>query len=93
MGLTLFRVVQESLANAVRHQPGSSTIGQRHRRDELHVRVLSEGGKRRPTNGCTPGNGIQGMQERVEALHGSLSAGPAGRSAWLVECHLPEASR
>ena len=32
VGLTLFRVVQESLANAVRHQPGSSTLGERHRR-------------------------------------------------------------
>ena len=93
VGLTLFRVVQESLANAVRHQPGSSTVVTVTADDEVHVRVLSEGGKRRPTNGCTPGNGIQGMQERVEALHGSLSAGPAGRSAWLVECHLPEAAR
>ena len=92
VGLTLFRVVQESLANAVRHQPGSSTVVSVTAGDEVHVRVLSEGGKRRPTNGCIPGNGIQGMRERVEALHGSLSAGPAGRSAWLVECHLPEAS-
>ena len=29
------------------------------------------------------------MRERVEALHGSLSAGPAGRSAWLVRVPHP----
>ena len=91
-GLTLFRVVQESLANAVRHQPGSSTTVSVTAGEELRVRVLSEGGKRRPSNGCTPGNGIMGMRERVEALHGSLSAGPAGRSAWLVDCRIPEGS-
>lgn len=93
VGLTLFRVVQESLANAVRHQPGSSTLVSVSAAEDVHVRVLSDGGRRRPASGCVPGNGIHGMRERVEALHGSLSAGPAGRSAWLVECHLPEAAR
>jgi signal transduction histidine kinase len=85
-------VVQESLANAVRHQPGSSTTVRVATGHDVHVRVLSEGGKRRAKDGCIPGNGIQGMRERVEALHGSVSAGPAGRTAWLVECRLPEAS-
>ena len=90
-GLTLFRVVQESLANAARHQPGSSTTVRVIAGDGLRVQVTSEGGKRR-NNGCEPGNGIRGMRERVEALHGSLTAGPAGRGAWLVECRIPEAS-
>ena len=86
-------MVQESLANAVRHQPGSSTVVSVDARTTSSTCAsLSEGGKRRPSNGCVPGNGIHGMRERVEALHGSLSAGPAGRSAWLVECRLPEAS-
>ena len=84
--------MQESLANAVRHQPGSSTVVSITAGDDVHVSVRSEGGKRRPANGCIPGNGIQGMRERVGALHGSLSAGPAGRSAWLVDCRIPEAS-
>ena len=45
--LVLLRCLQESLANAVRHQPGSSTTVTVEARDDIHVRVLSEGGKRR----------------------------------------------
>ena len=52
---------------------------------------LSEGGRRR-SSGCGPGNGLQGMRERVEALRGTFAAGPAGRGAWLVECRLPKGS-
>ena len=66
--------------------------GERHRRGR-RPRARAVRGREAPTGQrLHPGNGIQGMRERVEALHGSLSAGPAGRSAWLVECHLPEAS-
>ena len=90
-GLTAFRVVQESLANAVRHQPGSSTVVAVEADDELHLRITSEGGRRR-SSGCGPGNGLQGMRERVEALRGTFAAGPLGRSAWLVECRLPKGS-
>ena len=90
-GLTAFRVVQESLANAVRHQPGSSTVVAVEADDELHLRITSEGGRRR-SSGCGPGNGLQGMRERVEALRGTFAAGPLGRRAWLVECRLPKGS-
>ena len=90
-GLTAFRVVQESLADAVRHQPGSATLVAVEADDELHLRITSEGGRRR-SSGCGPGNGLQGMRERVEALRGTFAAGPLGRSAWLVECRLPKGS-
>jgi len=90
VGLTAFRVVQESLANAVRHQPGSSTVVHVEVDGELRVRVASRGGRVRRAGCGEAGNGLQGMRERVEALRGSLSAGPDGRDEWLVECRLPE---
>jgi signal transduction histidine kinase len=90
-GLTAFRVVQESLANAVRHQPESSTLVAIETGGDLVVRVTSRG-RRRPVCG-PPGNGLQGMRERVEALGGTFSAGPDGRDAWLVDCRLPEVTR
>jgi signal transduction histidine kinase len=89
-GLTAFRVVQESLANAVRHQPGSSTLVDVEVNGDLRVRVTSRGGQRHATAQNGPGNGLHGMRERVEALRGTFSAGPDGSDAWLVECLLPE---
>ncbi|MGH9273260.1 MAG: sensor histidine kinase, partial [Acidimicrobiales bacterium] len=88
-GLTAFRVVQESLANAVRHQSGSSTLVAIETGGGLLVRVTSRGG-RRPRSRGEPGNGLQGMRERVEALGGTFSAGPDGRDCWVVGCRLPE---
>ena len=71
-GLTAFRVVQESLANAVRHQPGSAThVAIDAAAGDLHLRVTSTGGRRTPSGGG-PGNGLQGMRERVEALRGTF---------------------
>jgi len=57
------------------------------------VRVSSQGGKRSGAPGSEPGNGLAGMRERVEALQGTLSAGPDAGDTWLVECRLPEATR
>ena len=91
-GLTAFRVVQESLANAVRHQPGSSTVVAVDADDELHVRVTLRGRAAPRANGCGPGNGLAGDARAGGGTRGTFAAGPAGRSAWLVECRLPEAS-
>jgi signal transduction histidine kinase len=39
-----------------------------------------------------PGHGIAGMQERAEALGGSLSAGPSSDGGFLVIASLPAGS-
>jgi len=91
-GLAVYRVVQESLANAGRHAPGASvrvavTVGT----DEVDVTVTDGGGPGRPPNQAGPGGvGLVGMRERVEALGGTLAAGPAG-AGWRVRARLPRA--
>jgi signal transduction histidine kinase len=87
-GLATYRIVQESLANAVKHAPGSS----------VHVRVDVDGGVRlqvrnsvtgsQSTNG-SGGHGLEGMRERARLLGGWLRAGPSN-GAWLVECAIPD---
>ncbi len=84
----VYRIVQESLANAVKHAPGSSAqvaIVAAH--GELSVRITNALGA--PGDASGPGgHGVQGMRERVEQLGGVCSFGPSGRR-WVVECHLP----
>ncbi len=49
LGLTVYRLVQESLSNAVRHAPGAHVLVQVSRSgDELHVRVRNDPPARQP---------------------------------------------
>jgi len=82
----VYRIVQESLANAVRHAPGASA----------RVNVAADAGVMhlRVTNGIvdstqsTVGNGVAGMRERVRMLGGQFSCGAVAQH-WVVECTLP----
>lgn len=86
-GLAVYRIVQESLANATRHAPAAAvtvTVSVRSAAVEVAVRDTGGGpGARGPA-----GVGLVGMRERVEALGGTFAAGPAGRG-WAVTATLP----
>lgn len=85
------RLVQESLTNVGKHAEGVSevTVLVEVSGGELHVRVSDDGrkGDGRPVGG-SGGYGLVGMRERVELLHGRLTAGPAD-GGWTVEAWLP----
>jgi two-component system sensor histidine kinase UhpB len=84
---TLYRIVQESLSNAVRHGAPKTVriaIGRSDR--GVRVEVVNDGA---PEGDAPPGYGLTGMAERVAAAGGTLSAGPAGAGAWRVEAALP----
>jgi two-component system sensor histidine kinase UhpB len=88
---TVYRIVQESLSNAVRHgNPGTIEIfiavetGQ-----AIRIRVVDDGGGLR-ANGRPHGLGIVGMQERVASLGGMLEVKnrPDGRGV-IVAARIP----
>lgn len=88
-GLGLFRVAQESLANVVRHAPGTHTAMSLSVGDDvvsLHVRNRLAGTS--VSTGTDGGLGVRGMQERVALLGGELRAGPDGDS-WCVDVEVP----
>ena len=88
-GLALYRIVQESLANAARHAPGAPVrVELRAAGARPSVRVVNDA-----PAGATPaepgtGLGLRGMRERVETLGGTLEAGPSG-DGWAVAAWLP----
>jgi len=88
--LAIYRIVQESLTNVIRHSGA----------DRVTVTVTVEGGSYVVTvsdNGKTTelgvasegGRGLLGMRERAELLGGSLSAGPAEGGGFTVVARIP----
>jgi signal transduction histidine kinase len=82
----VFRVVQESLTNTVRHSGASRVaVTLRYAPSSVLVDVQDNGGGAGPT---VDGHGISGMRERVAALGGALTAGP-GKGGFTVRATIP----
>jgi signal transduction histidine kinase len=82
----IYRVVQESLTNTVRHAgAGRVVVTVRYAPDSVLVDVRDDG-----TGGgqTADGHGIAGMRERVAALGGALTAGP-DRTGFTVRASIP----
>ncbi|WP_284252991.1 sensor histidine kinase [Pseudolysinimonas kribbensis] len=70
-----YRIVQEAMANAVKHAPGSAVRVRLERGpDELVVEVVN--GLGRPAPASRDGAGLAGIRERADALRGTLEAAP-----------------
>ncbi|MBY8874755.1 sensor histidine kinase [Micromonospora sp. PLK6-60] len=86
---TVYRVVRESLTNVARHAPraGSVSVLVTEEAGAITVEVADDGAPSAAPSGA--GYGLIGMRERVEALGGSLRAGPRPAGGWSVVATLP----
>jgi signal transduction histidine kinase len=86
VGLGIYRILQESLANAIRHAPGAPVSVSLAVADGVRLSVQNPlVGTRR---GVGEGSGLAGMATRAEQLRGRLSAG-ADDSMWKVDLVIP----
>jgi signal transduction histidine kinase len=91
VGLTAYRIVQESLSNAGRHAPGAAVsvvVRQEPRSVLLKIRNGPSKTPGQPTADGA-GHGLVGMRERVALLGGSLEAGPEADGGFTVRATLP----
>ena len=87
--LAAYRIVQESLTNVLRHAgPTTATVIIGYQPGQLVVEVL-DSGRARPGSTPNGGHGLAGMRERVEALGGTLEAGPRPAGGFRVVARLP----
>ncbi|PXY31599.1 two-component sensor histidine kinase [Prauserella muralis] len=96
VSLGVYRIVQESLTNTLKHAgPGArAEVCVRRGDDEVTVTVTDDGagrarqvaGTRAPEPG---GNGLIGMRERAHVYGGTLDAGPSPGGGWHVRARLP----
>jgi signal transduction histidine kinase len=91
LGLSAYRVVQESLTNVLRHANRSSAeVLLRWSSDRLDVAV-ADGGPAEPHPGT--GQGLRGLQQRVALFGGRLEAGPREGGGFEVAASLPFTSQ
>ena len=91
--LAAYRIVQESLTNALKHAPpGRVTVVLRQRDGLLAIAVTSPYGDRDGPRAPGSGAGLVGMRERVALLDGTFEAGPGtgpDGKVWAVRAALP----
>lgn len=96
--LTVYRLVQESLTNALRHSAdaGAVAVRVRYTDDDTTIDVTNDGPVVRAaaTQRDAPGHGIDGMRQRVALYGGTVESGPRAGGGWAVSATLRhEASR
>jgi signal transduction histidine kinase len=86
--LSAYRIIQESLANVVRHAGARSCeVSVDYREAEVAIEVTDPGRGGKGSTGT--GYGLVGMRERVALLHGFLAAGPHPDGGFQVTARLP----
>jgi signal transduction histidine kinase len=87
-----YRVVQESLTNALRHAPGAPVhITLRETAGQLEVKVVNDAPQQR-TSGLEQsgsGRGLTGMRERMAACGGTVTAAATVTGGWSVVALMP----
>jgi signal transduction histidine kinase len=88
--LTVFRIAQESLTNALRHSGPCTrvTVALVVEPGRAVLEVSDDGTGGAPASGGG-GNGLLGMRERVAVHGGELSAGPGPDGGWAVRAMIP----
>jgi signal transduction histidine kinase len=88
-----FRVVQESLTNALRYAPGADvriSISVDAAGRGLAVRVENDRApQHRPSPVAGGGHGLVGLRERIQTLGGPFNAAATSIGGWAVEARLP----
>jgi signal transduction histidine kinase len=86
--LSGYRIIQESLANVVRHADARCCeVSVDYREAEVAIQVTDPGRGGKGVTGT--GYGLVGMRERVALLHGFLAAGPHPDGGFQVTARLP----
>ncbi|MFK3735533.1 sensor histidine kinase [Streptomyces sp. NPDC088090] len=93
VGLSAYRIVQEALANVVRHAPGAPTRVSVRADGSGRLMVLVVNGPAAepvsPLEGAGTGHGLVGMRERVRLTGGTLDTGPLPDGGFRVAARLP----
>jgi signal transduction histidine kinase len=89
--LAAYRIVQESLTNAIRHAPGAAVrVIVRQTDGHLHVDVVNSAPRGPARADASSGrHGLIGMRERVHIFGGTLHAAPCADGGFAVRATIP----
>jgi len=88
--LSAYRIVQESLSNALKHAgPARAKVSVLYGEGQLELEISDDG--KGPVRTAPGGHGLLGMRERVALYGGTVEAGPAVDIGFRVHAVLPSA--
>jgi signal transduction histidine kinase len=89
VGLALYRITQESLANVAKHAPDAqSTVTLTISRTSAMLTICNQLPVAVAAVQASEGRGLRGMRQRVELLGGRIDIGPAN-DGWSVRADIP----
>ena len=89
VGITLYRAAQEALTNAQRHAAAHRVdVALEYTAERVTLEVRDDG-RGPPDEGVKPGNGLQGLQERVELVGGVVALGGAPGRGFSLSVEVP----
>jgi signal transduction histidine kinase len=90
VALSVYRIVQESLTNVVKHADArKADVRVRFLENSLEVEVADDGRGSKGTSVGRAGFGLVGMRERVAVHGGELEAGPRRDAGYRVRARFP----
>jgi signal transduction histidine kinase len=87
--LAMFRIVQESLTNIVRHAKATTAEVTLAEKRGFYEVTITDNGTAPAPSGETEGRGLMGMRERADLLGGTLEAGPVPGGGFRVAARIP----
>lgn len=89
--LTVYRIVQESLTNTLRHahHPSRVAVDLHYDGAAISIEVVDDGEPAAGGVASARGRGLLGMRERVALYDGSIDSGPEPQGGWHVRATLP----
>lgn len=89
VGLALYRITQESLANIAKHAPDSKAVVELTvSRSTARLTIVNELPVAITAQAASDGRGLRGMRQRIELLGGAIDIGPS-RGGWSVCAEIP----
>ena len=87
--LALYRGAQEALTNVARYAPSAcAAVVLSYERNRATLSVENGVSVAAPQRGLGGGHGLSGLQERIERVGGTMSAGPTA-GGWRVDIEVP----
>ena len=87
--LAMFRIVQESLTNILRHAKATTASVELGEQTGFYDVTVTDNGTAPSPPHETEGRGLLGMRERAELLGGTLEAGPVAGGGFRVAARIP----
>lgn len=90
VGLAVYRIVQESLTNVLKHGGPSARVHLAYESDRLDLDITDPGGQSvAPSPDGTGEHGLDGLRERAHLVGGTLTSGPTPEGGFRVHATLP----